>query len=235
METWKKVLPDYQWVKWDLNRFDINSNAWSKEAFENKKYAFAADYIRLYAIYTMGGIYMDMDVEVIKSFDEFLDNEFFTFNEYYPEWFKQYKCEQYLDAEGHRIKGEEVPCYGLQAAVIGAEKNSRYVKELMSFYECNSFVNTDGTLKIRPIAPARYAVVAEKWGFVYRDIEQKLANQVTIYPSKYVACVTGFASDESYAIHHCAHSWAEPPRKINILRRVCHKLNEYVRRFLKSK
>lgn len=55
MKTWKQVLPDYEWVKWDFTRFDINSSAWVKEAFENKKYAFAADYIRLYAIYTMGG------------------------------------------------------------------------------------------------------------------------------------------------------------------------------------
>ena len=114
METWKKVLPDYQWVKWDLSRFDINSTVWTREAFQKKKYAFAADYIRLYAIYTMGGIYLDMDVEVVKSFDDFLDNDFFTFSEYYPEWFEKYHCECYLDENYHRIKGEEVLCYRLQ-------------------------------------------------------------------------------------------------------------------------
>lgn len=233
METWKKILPDYEWVKWDLNRFDINSNVWAKEAFEKKKYAFAADYIRLYAIYTMGGIYMDMDVEVIKSFDDFLDNDFFTFSEYYPEWYKKFNCDQYTDAEGHRIKGEEVLCFSLQAAVLGAEKGSRHVKELMSFYEHNHFLKPDGTLNMRPLAPGRYAVVAENWGFVYRDVEQKLPDRVTIYPSKYVACVTGYRCDDSYAVHHCAHSWADPPKNKNMLQRVKQKCKEFLKSFVR--
>ena len=49
-----------------------NSSMWVNEAYEAKKYAFAADYIRLYAVYNYGGIYMDMDVEVVRSFDELL-------------------------------------------------------------------------------------------------------------------------------------------------------------------
>lgn len=63
IDTWEKVLPDYEIILWDTKRFDINSIAWVKEAFEAKKYAFAADYIRLYAVYTEGGIYLDSDVE----------------------------------------------------------------------------------------------------------------------------------------------------------------------------
>ena len=68
MKSWKKKLPDYKFMLWDFNRFDINSSIWVREAFNAKKYAFAADYIRLFALYNYGGIYMDMDVEVIKPF-----------------------------------------------------------------------------------------------------------------------------------------------------------------------
>ena len=72
MRTWKEKLPDYEFMKWDFNRFDKQSSKWVAQAFDNKKYAFAADYIRLYALYNYGGIYLDMDVEVLKSYNPFL-------------------------------------------------------------------------------------------------------------------------------------------------------------------
>ena len=72
MMTWREKLPDYEFMLWNFDRFDINTSLWVKKAFDNKKYAFAADYIRLYAVYTYGGIYLDMDVEVVKSFDDLL-------------------------------------------------------------------------------------------------------------------------------------------------------------------
>mgnify|MGYP003165749213 FL=1 len=46
MDSWKKFLPDYEFVLWDLERFDIKTSQWVKEAFEARKYAFAADYMR---------------------------------------------------------------------------------------------------------------------------------------------------------------------------------------------
>lgn len=69
MSTWQKYCPDYKIMKWDLSQFDIESSQWVKEAFESKKYAFAADYIRLYAIYTYGGIYLDSDISLNDSLD----------------------------------------------------------------------------------------------------------------------------------------------------------------------
>ena len=76
MQSWKEKLPDYEFKLWNFDCFDINSSQWVKEAFEAKKYAFAADYIRLYAVYNYGGIYMDMDVEGIKSFNPLLNNDY---------------------------------------------------------------------------------------------------------------------------------------------------------------
>ena len=73
MQTWREKLPGYEFLLWNFDRFDIRRSTWVKEAFEAKKYAFAADYIRLYAVYRYGGIYMDMDVEVVRGFDELLD------------------------------------------------------------------------------------------------------------------------------------------------------------------
>ena len=77
LDSWKEILPDYEIWKWDRKRFDINSVPWTKEAFESKKYAFAADYIRLYALYNYGGIYLDSDVLMYKSFNPLLNLPYF--------------------------------------------------------------------------------------------------------------------------------------------------------------
>lgn len=55
INSWRKCCPDYEIIKWDTKRFDVNSCGLTKEAFAAKKWAFAADYIRTYALYTMGG------------------------------------------------------------------------------------------------------------------------------------------------------------------------------------
>ncbi|MDR2406553.1 MAG: mannosyltransferase, partial [Bacteroidales bacterium] len=89
MATWKKHLPDYKWRLWDANSFDFSAVPFTAEAYKVKKWAFAADYVRLYALYTEGGIYMDTDVKVMKSFDEFLKYDFFTSHEYHPYIYEQ--------------------------------------------------------------------------------------------------------------------------------------------------
>ena len=73
LESWKKILPDYEIKEWNEDNFDINYNDFTKQAYENKKWAYLSDVVRLYALYTEGGIYMDTDVEIYKSLDEFLD------------------------------------------------------------------------------------------------------------------------------------------------------------------
>ena len=72
INSWKKYLPDYEIIEWNEDNFDVNSNLYVKEAYENKKYAFVTDYVRLLVLYNYGGIYMDTDVEIIKNIDVFL-------------------------------------------------------------------------------------------------------------------------------------------------------------------
>lgn len=85
MKTWKKVMPDYEWKLWNLENFDLNSApAYVKEAVKARKWAFAADYIRMYALYTEGGFYLDSDVKVLKRFDEFRSYNFISSIEHHP-------------------------------------------------------------------------------------------------------------------------------------------------------
>ncbi len=62
---------------WDTKRFNLDESIWVKQAFTKKKYAFATDYIRFYALYNYGGIYLDSDVEVLKSFNDLLQLPYF--------------------------------------------------------------------------------------------------------------------------------------------------------------
>lgn len=71
IESWKKFCPDYEIKRWDESNFDLSSNNYVKQAYEAKKWAFVSDYARLWILVNEGGIYMDTDVEVLKSLDPF--------------------------------------------------------------------------------------------------------------------------------------------------------------------
>lgn len=73
LESWKKYLPDYEIIKWSEENVDLNECPFIKGAYESKKWAFVADYVRCKALKEYGGIYFDTDMEVIKKFDNLLD------------------------------------------------------------------------------------------------------------------------------------------------------------------
>ncbi|MDR2342965.1 MAG: hypothetical protein LBD86_00355 [Spirochaetaceae bacterium] len=110
MATWKQKLPDYELMRWDTKRFDVNSVIWVKQAFEVKLYACASDYIRLYAVYKHGGIYLDMDMEIVKQFDDLL------------------RLDLMLAYENHISKNIEAGCFG-------AAKGHPYIKKCMEYFE----------------------------------------------------------------------------------------------------
>lgn len=55
IRSWKKFCPDWEIVRWDETNFPVNDFRWVKEALAARKYAFAADFIRLYALKKLGG------------------------------------------------------------------------------------------------------------------------------------------------------------------------------------
>jgi mannosyltransferase OCH1-like enzyme len=120
INSWKEYLPDYKLIRWDKSSFDINSVQWVREAYKAKKYAFASDYIRFFALYNYGGIYLDTDVEVVKSFDSLLRNRSFIGFEFVS-----------------------IP----EAAVIGAESGLPWVKECLDYYRNKSFYDRHGREK----------------------------------------------------------------------------------------
>lgn len=72
--SWKKYCPEYEIKRWDESNFDVNCHPFVKAAYEAKVWAFVSDYARLKVVYENGGIYLDTDVELIKSLDALLKN-----------------------------------------------------------------------------------------------------------------------------------------------------------------
>ena len=198
LKSWKVFLPDYEVMLWDTNRFDLKSSLWVKQAFENKKYAFAADYIRFYALYHFGGIYLDSDVEILKSFDDLLDLPYFV---------------------GAEKAGTP------EAAIMGAEKGCDWIKQCLDYYDRRSFVKDDGSLDIRKLPeimneqilklkPLRILSLDESKQIRILDFSKEVLVFNDVYFSPKV-----FDSREveltpyTYAIHHYQNSWFSPKAK----------------------
>jgi len=214
MQTWQKFFPDYEIICWDKNAFDIESVPFVKEACRVKKWAFACDYIRLYALYTCGGFYLDSDVLIKKSFDQYLDNDFVTSIEYHPDVFKANNSERMLSIDGFPfIKNRTIPGIGLQAAIMGSIKQHPFVHDCLNYYRDRHFKKPDGSFSEDIIAPSIYGFEAEKYGFRYLNVQQHLQEGMLILPSTVFASTRELATEESHAVHCCNGSWRTPEKQ----------------------
>lgn len=181
--SWKKYCPDYEIIEWNEDNFDVNSNAYVKEAYENKKYAFVTDYVRLYALVNNGGIYMDTDVEVVGSLDEFLSHEAFS---------------------GFEEDG------WVPTGLMACRKDFPLFKELLEDYNTRKFVNADGSFDTTTNTFVITKSV-EKYGLI-KNGEYQVINGFALYP-KDVFCpldnATGVVNrtKNTKAIHWFSKSW----------------------------
>ena len=77
IESWKKFCPDFEIIEWNEDNFDVNQNAYSRYCYENKKWAFLSDYVRLAVVAKYGGVYFDTDVEAVRNIDDLLNYDAF--------------------------------------------------------------------------------------------------------------------------------------------------------------
>jgi len=211
IDSWKEIMPDYDIILWDKNRFNIQSAAFAEEACKVKKWAFAADYIRAYALYTEGGIYMDSDVLVKKKFDQFLEYDFFTSVVYHTPTIKERNTLDLLNEDGSsKIPFTHKPGFGIQAAVLGSIKGHPYLKDCLEYYGDKHFILNDGSFFNKIVASDIYAMIAERSGFKYKNELQRLDGNMAIMPSEIFAGNMAEVTDNTYAIHFCAGSWRTP-------------------------
>lgn len=112
INSWKEKLPDYEIIEWNEKNIDIEKemkeNRFFRECYTRKLWAFASDYIRVKVMYENGGIYLDTDMEILKSLDSFLENEFFIGKE-----------------------NRDTISFG----IVGSIKKHNFFKRMLEFYE----------------------------------------------------------------------------------------------------
>ena len=196
IRSWKDYLPEYDYMLWNEDSFDVNSNNFVKEAYYQKKYAFVTDFVRLYALYHFGGIYMDTDVEVLRPLDGFLRFPAFS---------------------GFEID-EAIP-----TGIMGAEKGSSWVKRELAYYDNQSFILSNGAFNMKPNVQI-ITEHAKELGFVPNNQFQIINGELAIFPKDYFcpkSYIDGkiYLTENTFTIHHFAGSWHTENHLLSILKK----------------
>lgn len=183
IETWKKFCPDYKLVEWNEDNFDIESNRYVKEAYQSRKWAFVTDYVRLWALYNYGGVYMDTDVEVIKPLDPFLHHQAFSGFE----------------------NDTQIP-----TGIMACEKSFVLFKELLDYYNEASFILPDGNLNLTTNV-VTITNQMQRHGFKPNN-KLQILDGYAFYPNNIFCPDLNRLGDKDYmketvTIHHFAGSW----------------------------
>lgn len=183
IESWKEYCPDYKFILWNEDNFDLDSCQFVKEAYEKKKYAFVSDYVRLEVLYKFGGIYLDTDVEITKNLDHFLYHRAFSGFE----------------------DNKNIP-----TGIIASEKEHSLFKELLSYYNNRPFIKEDGTYDmITNVEVITHQLL--KKGFTPNNKLQTV-DGFTLYPNDYFCPINptngvSNMTDNTHTIHHFNGSW----------------------------
>lgn len=190
IESWKKCCPDYEIIEWNESNFDITQNPFMKAAYENKAWAFVSDYARLKVVYDNGGIYLDTDVELLKSLDSLLDNP----------------CYLAIQQRGRLVNT------GLG---FGAEKGSVMIQKMLEEYENNAFSLEKRDALACPNLNSKS--VRELCGEYALD-EITSFEDVKVFPPQYFdpyapGDAKNLLNDDTYSIHHYSASWTSNKQK----------------------
>lgn len=190
INTWRKLCPDYEIIEWNETNIDVFATQYVKEAYQAKKYAFVSDYARLYALYTYGGIYLDTDVEVLKSFDDLLEND--------------------------GLFGFEEKNFVATSFMATCPKNA-LIKEFLDTYSNRIFKNSDGTVDTTTNVDVLTKMLYSK-GLILDNKKQEIDGNL-IFPKEYFSPYDYIKSinnstKNSYCIHWYDVSWLPLNKRI---------------------
>ena len=193
LASWKSVMPYWQIMRWDETNFDIAAAPlYVRQAYDARKFAFVSDYVRLWALEQYGGVYVDTDVKVLKSYEPLLNNTAF-------------------------IGLEESKAHLPGTCVIGSEAHCKWVKDMLALYEGIEFVKEDGSLDLTTNV-VRLGQCLQTKGFIQSSKEQYIEEYgLRIYTHDYFSPITSTRvmrkTKNTYSIHYFAESWRDGKRK----------------------
>lgn len=195
ISSWRKFAPGFEIKEWNETNYDVKKNKYITEAYINKKYAFVSDYARLDIIYHEGGIYLDVDVELVKPITHLVGHLAFMGKQ------TEFNGNWYVNT-------------GLG---FGAEAKNTIIKSMLDDYENSSFIKKDGSFDTTS-CPIRNTKTLSKYNYINNNEIQDISGLI-IYPSEYFCPmdhVTGKinVTDKTISIHRFAASWISPWQKI---------------------
>lgn len=198
INSWKKFMPEYKIIRWDESNYNIHKCQYMSDAYKEKKWAFVSDFCRLDVVYTYGGIYLDTDVEVLKSFDPLLQEKMFCgFESRDPLLYRK------------KRKIEESVAFGLG---FGAEAGHPILEKMIKLYNTLEFYNADGSLNLIA-CPYYQTQILKQYKLIDNGKTQRFDGGIA-YSAEYFcpqSNVTNkmlYTLEKSYSIHHFTVSWA---------------------------
>lgn len=184
--SWHVHMPDWQYRLWNESNFDIAiSPAYVQQAYQAKKYAFVSDYVRLWALEQEGGVYLDVDFEVYRSFEDLM------------------KYDAFAGYEGSKRNP-------VMMGVIAATPNHPWIQAMKLTYDKRTFILPDGAFDMTPNT-GYFLSWMQKRGFVADGIEKDFMG-VHIFPVEYFCPIltTGenLTCERTYCKHKGLHSWS---------------------------
>jgi len=203
--SWQKFCPDYEIKRWDESNLDLTKYQFVKDALENKKYAFASDVLRTDILYNHGGIYFDIDVELLRPIDDILEN---------------------VDC----VMGFETSNLLNPGLFVGTKPQNADLKNILNIYQTLKFdVNNLLNLTVCEVFTKYY----EKLGLERQNKTQQINNTV-FYASEYfspkdLADGKIRKTQNTYTIHHFAGSWIKKSVKFKA------KVKQFIKRIMGEK
>ncbi|MBO7562760.1 MAG: glycosyl transferase [Bacteroidales bacterium] len=212
MDSWKKFLPDCQIKEWNEDNFDVNAIPYTKDAYQAGKYAFVSDYARFWILFNYGGIYFDVDVEVVKPIDDLLEKG--------PIWA--------FEIDG--TNGKKASLAG--GLCLAAEKGNPFYKTILEEYLNLPFYDKEGKISSFTMNPLITRLFVEKG--LRGDGSIEVIDGNYFYPAEYfnpLEPATGRLrkTANTRSIHWYMASWLPPQPKWKI------SLKRFVRRTLGEK
>ena len=191
IESWRRYAPDYEIRCWNENNFDVNGHPFTKAAYESGKMAFVSDYVRFWAVYNYGGIYMDLGSELIRNIDELVSSH-----------------------EGISAI-ERSTCTVNAGLFLTCKSHDSLVKEMLSRYDDLGYVNSDSFRLSHTVNEMFTGLLSEK-GFQRKDDTQYIDGWM-ILSSVYFNPIYGVGGyhikKNTYSIHKYTASWRDPKEK----------------------
>lgn len=182
--SWHRFMPHWEYKLWNEDNFDVTCTPYTKEAYEAGKYAFVSDYVRLYALEKEGGVYLDVDFEVYKPFDDLCHLQAFA------------------GIEGSKRNP-------VMMGVCASEPHGQWVTEMLESYKNRHFIKTDGSLDLTTNVQFITGIMAAD-GFRQDGTEQNYKD-LHIFPADYFSPrhTTGeyIRTKNTYCEHKALGSW----------------------------